>query len=147
MSPVAVGREAGAVAEANAASTMEKAVPRPKIKNARPNTRREAARASKTVITAILPPLAFKVLNLKNSPMPNAINASAISDKKPIPPTTERGIRSRQNGPSATPVKMYAVTFGNFTSFVSRVARKPKISINATEIIITETLSAPPSLS
>ena len=75
------------------------------------------------------------------------MNASAMSEIKLIPDTTSFGIRSRQNGPIATPVSMYAVTFGSFNNFVIRVAKKPVISIIPIDIMTTETLPAPPSLS
>ena len=75
------------------------------------------------------------MFNLKNSPVLNAINAKAISERNSVPFTTVFGTASRQKGPKRIPVIIYAVTFGSFKSFVSRVMAKPQNSIRAMVII------------
>ena len=50
---------------------------------------------SKSVITNTLPPFFFRTENLKNSPILNAIKASAISDKKSIPLIIFEGTKSQ----------------------------------------------------
>ena len=84
-------------------------------------------------------PFRFSVSSLKNSPVENAINASAISERKSIPSITLSGTRCRQNGPSRMPATMYAVTFGRCRRLVMRVMAKPANNITATEIITAAT--------
>ena len=88
--------EAGAVAEARAARTMEKFSSSPSTKKVMINTSTEARIASKTVMTMTFAPLFFSVSNLKNSPVLKAIKASAISAMKSMPPITFPGTRFRQ---------------------------------------------------
>ena len=70
--------DAGAVAEANAARTIEKARFKCNIQKESMNTNTEAASASASVITTTFPMLFFSFDNLKNSPVLNAIKARAI---------------------------------------------------------------------
>ena len=96
--------EAGAVAEASAARTIENARSRCRIKNVRMNTRTEASTASKMVIQTTRTPLRFKTSSLKNSPVENAINASAMSERKSVPSMMLCGTSLRQYGPIRIPV-------------------------------------------
>ena len=95
--------EAGAVAAASDASTIENARLIFNAKYMTKNTRIEASNASKTVMTMFLPPFFLRVESLKNSPVLNAINASAISARKLIPCTTPVGMILRQYGPMIMP--------------------------------------------
>ena len=56
----------------------------------------EARQDSSTVMTRTLAPFSFNVEKRKNSPTLNAINASAMSERKSMPSTTAAGTRSRQ---------------------------------------------------
>ena len=85
--------EAGAVAAARAAKTIEKARLSRNITNITINTRKEAINDSNTVIMTTLIPFFFKTENLKNSPVLKAIKANAISDKKSILLTMFSGIK------------------------------------------------------
>ena len=127
--------EAGAVADASAASTMENARFIPRIKYVTTNTAREAMNASKIVSTTIFIPFFLRVEKRKNSPVLNAMNARAISERKSILSMTVTGIRSMQYGPIRIPVSMYAVTFGRWKRFVILVIAKPRKSISAIEMI------------
>ena len=131
--------EAGAVAEASAASTTENASSRCSTKYVSTNTSTDASTASNTVIHTTRIPLRLSTSSLKNSPVENAMNASAMSDRKSVPSMIRCGTRSRQYGPSRMPARIYAVTFGSRSSFVSRVIKKPEKSISAMEMITDAT--------
>ena len=88
--------DAGAVAAASAPKTIENARLNPSAKYITRNTTRDASNASNTVITTFFAPFFLSVDNVKNSPVLNAINASAMSAKKLIPSTTCVGITSMQ---------------------------------------------------
>ena len=77
--------DAGAVAEARAASTMENARSSRRMKYVRIKMNTEARTASKTVIQTTFIPLFFRTESLKNSPVENAMKASAISERKSVP--------------------------------------------------------------
>ena len=94
-------------------------------------------RLPSTVITSTFPPFFFSESNRKNSPVPNAMNESAISGRKSVPSTILCGIRSRQNGPISMPVSIYAVTFGSLSLDVTRVIRNPSRSMTETDMIVT----------
>ena len=129
--------DAGAVAEARAARTTEKAKSSLSTKNEAINTNTDAAQASSTVITKTFAPLPLRAFNLKNWLVLNAINARATFGRKVVYSTTTPGTRLRQYGPMRIPVTMYAVTFGSLRSFVILVSAKPNSSIIATVIIPT----------
>ena len=95
------------------------------------------------VMTTSFGPLLRSRSNLKNSPDEKAMNASAMSGMNSVPSMMFDGMTWRQHGPSATPVRMYAVTFGSFSGLVTRVARKPQNSMIATEMTTTETGDVP----
>ena len=77
--------DAGAVAEASAPSTIEKLMSRRSMKNDKRNTATDAKHASSTVMTATFAPF-FLIADIrKNSPVLNAIKASAISLRKSMP--------------------------------------------------------------
>ena len=95
--------EAGAVAEASAASTTEKASSSRKTKKVRTNTKADAANASSRVIQTTFMPLFFRTESLKNSPVEKAMKASAMSDRKSVPSMMRCGTRSRQYGPMRMP--------------------------------------------
>ena len=137
--------DAGAVAAASADSTMEKAMPSRKIQNVRTNTNSDATNDSNTVMTITFPPFFFSLLKRKNCPTPNAIKASAMSERKAMPSITCAGINFKQYGPITIPVMIYAVTLGSLNKRVMRVAANPHSSIIATEMMITGTLVAPPN--
>ena len=88
--------EAGAVAEASAASTTENDSGRCSTQNVSTNTSTEASVASKTVIQTTFQPFFFSTDSLKNSPVENVMKASATSDKKSIPSMMRCGTRPRQ---------------------------------------------------
>ena len=88
--------DAGAVAEASAASTAQNARSSPNAKYVSTNTKTDAMHASRSVMTTTPRPLFLSVESLKNSPTLNAMNASAISEMKSMPPMTLAGIRFRQ---------------------------------------------------
>ena len=67
------------------------------------NTSKDASNASKIVTTTFLPPFFLSVESLKNSPVLNAINASAMSARKLIPCTTPLGMIFKQYGPMRMP--------------------------------------------
>ena len=98
--------EAGAVAEASAASTTENDSGRRSTQNVSTNTSTEASVASKTVIQTTFQPFFFSTDSLKNSPVENAMKASATSDKKSIPSMMRCGTRPRQYGPRRMPATM-----------------------------------------
>ena len=75
----------------------------------------------------------------KNSPVENAMNASAMSGRNAMPSMTRRGIKSMQNGPIKMPVTMYAVTLGSLSSLVTRVVRNARIIISESEMMTTAT--------
>lgn len=110
--------DAGAVAEARAANTMENARFKRNIQNVRINMKSDAVNASARVIITTFPALFFSFENLKNSPVLNAINARAISARNSVPVIIVCGIKFKQNGPIRIPVTIYAVTLGNFNFFV-----------------------------
>ena len=127
--------DAGAVAEASAASTAQNARSSPRMKYVSANTNTDATHASSSVMTITPKPLFLSVESLKNSPTLNAMNASAISEIKSMPEMTDAGIRFRQYGPIRIPVRIYAVTSGRRSAFVILVMAKPRNSISATEMI------------
>ena len=88
--------DAGAVAEASAASTAQNARSSPNAKYVSTNTKTDAMHASRSVMTITPRPLFLSVESLKNSPTLNAMNASAISEMKSMPSMTLAGIRFRQ---------------------------------------------------
>ena len=85
--------DAGAVAAASADKTIEKAKFIFKIKNITIKINKDAIKDSKIVITITLLPFFFKIENLKNSPVLNAIKAKAISERKSIPITIVSGTK------------------------------------------------------
>jgi len=95
--------EAGAVAAARAARTIENAKFNLKIQNITMNITTEAISDSNKVITTTFPPFFFKTASLKNSPVLKAIKARAISDKKSIPSIIFVGIRFKTYGPIKIP--------------------------------------------
>ena len=130
--------EAGAVADARAASTIEKARLRCRTKYVRMNTKTEARRASKSVMMTTLIPFFLRTSNRKNWPVENAIKARAMSGRKSMPLMIVEGIRLRQYGPIKMPAVMYAVTFGRRSFLVIRVIKKPSRRIVEIEITATE---------
>ena len=70
------------------------------------NTKKDAIKASKTVIITTFPTLFFNLENLKNSPVLKAINASAISARNSVPSIIFWGIKFKQKGPIKIPVIM-----------------------------------------
>ena len=132
--------EAGAVAAASAPSTIENGRLNPSAKYITKNTTMEASNASNTVITMFLPPFFLSVDILKNSPVLNAINASAISARKLIPSTTLAGIILMQYGPINMPAIIYPVTLGSLSFLVKRDITYPAMSITATDIMTCDTL-------
>ena len=131
--------EAGAVAEANAARTMEKDRSIFRIQKVRTNTNTEAVSASASVMTTTFPVLFFSLENLKNSPVLKAMKASAISARKLVPSMICTGTRWKQYGPIRIPAVMYAVTFGSLHFLVMRVSRKPENSMIAMDMMMTAT--------
>ncbi len=98
--------EAGAVADARAARTVEKAKSIPRTKYAAMNTKTEATHASSTVMIKTFAPLPLRAFSLKNCPVLKAINASATSGRKAVYSTTISGTRFKQYGPMSIPVTM-----------------------------------------
>ena len=98
--------EAGAVAEASAANTTEKARSSRRTKKVTIKTTTDARSASQTVMTMTFAPLFFSVEKRKNSPVLNAMNASAMSERKSMPSMMRCGIRPRQYGPMRIPARM-----------------------------------------
>ena len=98
--------EAGAVAEASAASTTENASSSRSTKYVRIKTKTEAKTASNSVIHTTLIPLFFRTESLKNSPVENAMNASAMSDRKSVPSMMRCGTMFRQYGPIRMPARI-----------------------------------------
>ena len=88
--------EAGAVAAASAASTMEIAPSSPRTHFIRRYTSTEAMQASSTVMTITFRPFFFSTDTRKNSPVEKAIKARAISDRKSMPETISPGMAFRQ---------------------------------------------------
>ena len=127
--------DAGAVAEASAASTREKEKLSLNIEYDTRKTSTEARQASNNVITITLIPFFFSVSKRKNSPVPKAIKANAISERKSIPEITFSGTNPKQYGPKRIPVIIYAVTFGSRSFLVSLVTANPQNSMSATEIM------------
>ncbi len=84
-----------------------------------------AVSASLTVITMIFRPVFISTSFLKNLPTPNAINASATSLMNPISSMICSGIKFRQYGPIRIPARIYPLTFGIFSVFVSLVMINP----------------------
>ena len=143
--------DAGAVAEANAARTIEKARFKCNIQKESMNTNTEAASASASVITTTFPMLFFSFENLKNSPVLNAIKARAISARNSVPLMMFCGTRSRQKGPIKIPttaicsgvlVKKRAAAGGMINNaetksipvvFNDKATNKAVISINRTD--------------
>lgn len=136
---IVISVDAGAVADASADSTSENAAPRRSTKNVKINTSTDAVKDSSTVMITSCFPLPLNDEILKYSPAENAINASAMSDTNAEPSITFCGTAFRQNGPMIIPATIYAVTFGNFRSFVSRVIKNPLKRIIASARITAET--------
>ena len=88
--------DAGAVAEARAASTIEKARSMRRTKYAAMNTNTDATHASSTVMMRTLVPLPLSALNLKNCPVLKAINANATSGRNEVYSTTTSGTKFMQ---------------------------------------------------
>ena len=87
--------EAGAVAEASAASTIENARSSQSTKYVRIKIKTEARTASRIVIQTTFMPFLFRMSSLKNSPVENAMKASAISERKSVPSMIRCGTRFR----------------------------------------------------
>ena len=66
----------------------------------------EARTASKTVIQTTFMPLFFKTGSLKNSPVENAMNARAISERKSVPSMIRCGTRFSTYGPMRIPARI-----------------------------------------
>ena len=98
--------DAGAVVDARAESTMEKAGSRCRIGHASTNTAAEAVHASRTVMTSTRIPFLRSAENLKNSPVLKAMKASAISGRNCVPSMKDSGIRLKKNGPMRIPATM-----------------------------------------
>ena len=60
------------------------------------NTNIEATQDSNTVITKTFMPLPLRAFNLKNCPVLNAINASAMFGRNAVLAATKSGTRFRQ---------------------------------------------------
>ncbi len=135
--------DAGAVAAANAQRMIENGSVKFRIQNASTKTKSDAINDSNTVMTTSRSPLLRIKCSLKNSPDEKAMNASAISEMNSVPLMMLDGTTSAQQGPSTTPVRMYAVTLGSLNSFVTRVARKPQNSMMATDMMTTDTGDIP----
>ena len=88
--------EAGAVAEASAASMIEKGRLIPRKKKVAIKTKTEARTASRTVMITTRIPFFLSVSMRKNSPVEKAMKASAMSDRKSIPVMTLSGTTWRQ---------------------------------------------------
>ena len=98
--------DAGAVAEASAASTAQNARSSPSTKYVSTNTKIEAMHASRSVMTITPRPLFLSVESLKNSPTLNAMNASATSERKSVPSMMVCGITFKQHGPIKMPARI-----------------------------------------
>ena len=98
--------EAGAVAEASAESTMENASSSRSTRNVRIKIKTEARTASKIVIQTTFIPLFFRTESLKNSPVENAMKASAISERKSVPSMMRCGTRFSTYGPMRIPARI-----------------------------------------
>lgn len=129
--------EAGAVAAAREARTIENAKLSLSTRKLRTKISADAKNASARVMTKTFIPFFFNAESLKYSPVEKAMNARAISERKSMPSITFEGIRSKQNGPISIPVMIYAVTLGSLSFLVMRVSKNPTSSIMDTEIIIT----------
>ena len=123
----------GAVAAASAARTMAYATGSPRAARHRANTSPPQAVVSTRTMTRTRRPVFFSFSARKNSPAPKAMRARAISARKSVRWMIWPGIRARQSGPIRMPMRIYAVTFGSRTSFVSRVMAKPPKSISASD--------------
>ena len=117
---------AGAVAVAMAPSISAKSQFKRNMNFRRKVTSTPAARASLMVITMILLPVRISTSFLKNFPTPKAMNASARSLIKLMPPIIFRGIKLSPQGPIRIPARIYPLTFGMFRVLVIRVMIKPE---------------------
>ena len=98
--------EAGAVAAARAASTMEKERSMPSTPHTARKTSTEAVRDSSTVITITRGPFFFSTERRKNSPVLKAMKARAISERKSVWEMKEAGTVFRQKGPIRIPARI-----------------------------------------
>ena len=131
--------DAGAVALASAASTIENASDSPSTRYVSTNTSRLVRSASVRVMNITLAPFCLSAEKRKNWPVENAMKLSATSDRKAVPCIMSLSISFNPQGPMAMPASMYAVTSGRDSFLVTRVNRNPLVSIIATEIITEAT--------
>lgn len=129
--------DAGAVAEEMAPSRRQKGRGRRNTSSMAAVTAPKAARASSSVMTMTLAPVSFSFSSLKYRPTPKAMKASAISVTKSIPSITLPGTRPRTYGPTAMPARIYPVTLGSRSFWVSLVARNPARSMMDSDSMIS----------
>ena len=98
--------EAGAVALASAASTMENASDSPSTRYVSTNTSRLAISASVRVMNITLAPFCLSAEKRKNWPVENAMKLSATSGRKEVPSTISLLISLSPYGPMAMPASI-----------------------------------------